>query len=286
MLATFASGYQRIIPTVADGTRPGAIGTAVTPKQNDIATAVYTELIDGALVDCDIWEIMLCVSAVQTAGAGRDLIVTLGYDPAAGTSYVDTDQNLLVGPAGLYVGAASNGGPVWFRLPRRIKAGTSIAIKGSVNSATLTAFNVAAYLFGKPRRPEMCYSGSYVDTLGADTANSRGTIITPGAASEGAYTEIGTLTRPCRYIEWGYGMDDAATANNVGHVDIAIGDATNKRIVVQDGYIFSAANEALGKHPQGAYVDGAVGDKFYARAQWGPNAVDANNSVSIYAVGG
>jgi hypothetical protein len=287
VLATLSNTFGLTIPSVADGTRPAAaMGGAVTPTQNNIAGATYAQLIAGASVTHDVWGILLCVNSVFAVGAARDAIVTLGYDPAGGTSYTSTDQNLLVGPAGSYNGAASNGGPVWFYLPRRIRANTSIGIKASVNSATLTALNAFCHLMCKPKRPELARAGAYVDTFGVDTAASKGTTVTPGTASEGSWVEIGTLTRRCWYLEWGYGVDDATIANNVIHVDIAIGDATNKRLVVLGGYVFTSANEAIGKNAQGAFVDGAIGDKIYARAQVGPSAADANNSVAVYAVGG
>lgn len=285
MLATQSNSWGKIIGSVADGTRPAvSLGASVTPAQNSYGS--YAQLLAGAALTHDAWLVELCVNTVHLAGAARDCIVTLGYDPAGGTSFTDADQHLLVGPAGSYSGAASNGGPVWFRLPRRIRAGTSIGIKASVNSADLTALAAFCRVYCRPKRPELARAGAYVDTYGAVTASSRGTLVTPGTTSEGAWTEIGTLTRRCWYLEWGVGVDDGTMSNNVGHVDIAIGDASNKHIVVLNGFFFTAANEAVGKPAQGAYVDGVVGDKLYARIQVGPSAADSNYSIAIHAVGG
>ena len=285
MFAGASNSFSKLIDSIADGTRPGtSFGTSVTPAQNSYGS--YAQLLSGANVTDDVWAISLCVNSVNVAGASRNVIITVGYDPAGGTSYTDTDQHLLVGPAGAYSGAASNGGPVWFYLPRRLRAGTSIGLKGSVNSADLTAFSAYAQLWCRPRRPELARAGAYVDTLGATTASSSGTAVTPGTTSDGSWTQIGTLTRSAWYLAWGVGVDDSTMSNNVGHVDISIGDASNKRIVVSNGYFFTAANEAIGKPAQGAFVRGSAGDVVYARMQVGPNAADSNYSVAVYAVGG
>lgn len=275
------------ISSVADGTRPqGTFGTSVTPTQNNLAGATYTPLLAGAAVTYDAWEVLLCINSVNIAAAARDAMITLGVDPAGGSAYVDAIAELVCGPAGSYSGAASNGAPVYFRFPYRIAAGSSVAVKASVNSANLTAINVCCELRGQPKRPDATYAGTYVDALGTVPASSRGTLVTPGTASEGAWTQIGTLTRSCRWLEWGYGIDDSTMSNNTLSVDIAIGNASDKRIVVYNAFVLTAGNEAVGKAAQGAYVDGVAGDIVYARSQVGPSAADSNNSVAVYLVGG
>lgn len=277
--------YAPATTSASDGTRPAmAFGTSVTPNQNDIANATYAQLIAGASVTREMSDLLVCINTAGIAAAARDTIITIGIDPAGGSSYSTLIPNLLCGPAGSYSGAASNGGPVWFRFPIRIPAGSSIGAKASVNSSNLTAINVFCEVRGGQSAP--AYVGSVVEALGVTTASSSGTAVTPGTTSEGSYVQIGTLTRPCHFIAWGVGVNDSTMSNNTLSVDIAIGDASNKRICVPNGFVFTAANEALGKHAQGVYVEGAIGDIVYARAQVGPNAADSNLSVAIYAVGG
>lgn len=285
MIYAPAPEYAPAILSVADGTRPAmAFGASVTPNQNDIANATYASLIAGASVTREISDVLICVNTANAVGAARDCIVTIGIDPAGGSSYTTLISNLVCGPAGSYSGAASNGGPVWFRLPVRIPSGSSVGAKASVNSSTLTAINVFCELRGSPSHPAR--AGSVVESLGVTTASSSGTSVTPGTSSDGSYVEIGTLTRPCCFLAWGVGVNDGTMSNNTFSVDIAIGNASSKRIVVPNGFVFTAANEATGKHAQGAYVEGATGDIVYARMQCGPNASDSSVSVACYAVGG
>lgn len=270
--------------STADGTRPVlAFGTSVTPTQNNIAVATYAQLVAGAAVTEDVDEILICVNSVNVAGAARDALVTIGVDLGAG--YVDWIGPLVCGPAGPYSGAASNGGPVWFRFRARIPAGATIGAKASVNSATLTALNVAVELYNGASRPELAHAAGYVDALGVVAASSRGTLVTPGTTDWGAWTLIGTLARPCSYLEWGVGIDDATISNNTGHVRLALGTSSSRRVVLTRGYFFTAANEAVGKWPQPVAAEGAAGDEVYAALQIGPSAADSNYSVAVYAGG-
>jgi hypothetical protein len=118
-------------------TRPSTLlSKSVTPAQN--AYGSYTQLIAGASVTDDCYEFELLVGTVAIAASARDCLVTIGIDEAGGTSYTRglerhrrRDQRVTYFSAGSF-------NAVGFRIPLRIKAGTSVAIKASVNSATLT----------------------------------------------------------------------------------------------------------------------------------------------------
>lgn len=270
------------ISSVADGTRPAAAwGTSVTPAQN--AYGSYAQLLAGASVTDECQEIEIEVNSVGVSAAARDCIVTIGFDRAGGSSYTDTILDLVCGPAAPH---NTNGqGPVMFRFPLRVPAGCSIAAKASVNSATLTAIRVACTLRGRPTHPEVIWVGEKVTTFGATTASSNGTAITPGTTSEGAATQIGVaLTEPIFYWEFGYGISSSAMTANVLHVDIGLGDASNKRWPILNGYVTSNNGESISKPVGGRHAVGAIGDIVYARSQCGPAAVDTNNSVAVYGV--
>jgi len=270
------------ISSVADGTRPaGAWGTAVTPGNNTYGT--YAQLLAGAAVTDECQEIEIEVNTVGSSGVARDCIVTIGFDRAGGTSYTDTIVDLVCGPAAAH---NTNGqGPVGFRFPLRVPAGCSIAAKASVNSATVTAIRVACVLRGRPTRPELIWVGQKVTTFGSTPASSNGTTVTPGTASEGAWTQLGVaLTEPIYYWEFGYGISSGGMTANVMHVDIGIGDASNKRVAIRDGYVTSNNGESISKPPSGRHAVGAIGDLVYGRSQVGPSAADTNNSIAAYGV--
>jgi hypothetical protein len=286
MLVTQVNEWGLIISS-ADSRPAAAMGTAVTPVQNGTG-GTYAQLLAGASVTHDVYQIDICVNSVSLGAAtARDAIATLGIDPAGGSSYTAV-ASLVVGPASNYTASSTHtvAGGTWFRFPYFIKAGSSIGIRGSVNSATVTAFSAFCHLYCKPSHPEYVWAGSYIDAFGVDTATSAGTTIVPGGASEGSWTEIGTLTRPCRYLEFGYGINDTTMAYGMVDVDIAIGDATNKKIVCVNRPVQTSVNEALAKPlGGGGFGIGAVGDKLYARAWCGTGVPDSANSIAIYAVG-
>ncbi len=278
--------YGKIIPTVADGTRPAAsLGVSVTPGNNTYGS--YAELIDGALVTHDVYAMVINVNSGAVTTAAKDTIVTIGIDPSAGTSYTDTIADLLAPSTSFLTGNASTRGGVSYFFPLFIKAGGSIAAKASVNNATVGTVRVQAMLYCKPSRPDAMEPCSFVQTFGATVASSSGTSVTPGGASEGSWTEIGTLTKTIRWIEWGVGINSGTftTQSNGYHVDIGIGDASNKKTVIQNGYCETCNDESFLKPPSGSPCIGVSGDKVYARIQAGPNAADSNMSVCIYGAG-
>jgi hypothetical protein len=276
--------WGTILYSTADGTKPvGGMGTAVTPAQNTYGT--YAALIAGASMTVDCCELTINVNTVGISTAARDCVVSIGLDPAGGTSYTSL-VDLVCGPAHAYSdNGNSGGGGVWFRFPIWIKSGTSIAAAAAVNSATLTAINVFCRVRGAPSAPESIRVGSYIDQFGVTLASSSGTAITQGAASDGAYTQIGTLTRPCWAWEFGYGINDATMSNNLLEVDIALGTNTNKKIVIPNATVHTSSIETVSKPWALEPGIGATGDNVYARAQ-GNVSVDSANSVAVYGVGG
>lgn len=275
-----------IIPSVPSATRPTAgFAPQVTPGEN--AYGSWLQLLAGAAVTHDSYGIWINVHSGNTSASARDILVTLGIDPAGGTSYTDWIPHLAAACASGLGGSSAgfSGGGVSYFLPVFLKAGTSIAAKASVNNATVGAVRVQCRLLCKPSNPDAIWAGSFVQAFGATPATSSGTPITPGTTVEGDWFELGTLTKPLRWLEFGFGVNDGALTANTYHVDIGIGDASNKRVIIQDGYVEVTAVEGLIKHVGGAAVAGAVGDKLYGRAQVGPAASGSNVSLIAYGVG-
>lgn len=278
--------FGKVICSFADGTRPGSSnGTQITPGNNTYGT--YGQLIAGASVTDDVYGIWVNVHGNNVSAAARDSLVTIGIDPAGGTSYTDWISDLLVSCASTCGGSSTGftGGGASFYFPVFLKSGASIAAKGSVNNATVGTMRVAVQLFCKPARSDIVQFGSFVQTFGATTASSSGTAITPGTTSEGAWTELGTLTKPLRWLEYGFGVNDDTMSANTYHVDIGIGDASNKKVIIQSAYVETNTVELVTKYEASAPCVGAVGDKIYGRAQVGPNAADTNISLCAYGVG-
>jgi hypothetical protein len=288
ILSPIVNEWDLVIPSVADGTRPATnFGTSCTPGNNTYSA--YVSILAGASVTDDVFGIAINFNTVGASATARDTICTIGFDAAGGSSFTDAIVDLLCSNAGLYQQSAGGVGGVWYYFPLFIKAGTSIGYKASQNNAAPAAMRCHVVLFCRPRRPELVWAGSYVDTFGSTPASSSGTAFTPGTTSEGAYAQIGSSVasgKNYRYVEFGWGDNSSAQANNITHLDVAVGDATNKRIVVPNGRISSDAGEVVHKPSgQGMYCNLAVGDLLYVRGQSGPNAASTTASAALYAVG-
>lgn len=276
----------------ADGTRPVATwGTLVTPGNNTYGS--YASIIAGASVTADVYGILINFNSWNVSGSAKDSIVTIGLDPAGGSSFTDYINHLLTGPANAYT--ATDGTEYYF--PIYIKAGTSIGAKASTNNATVGTGRVAITLFCRPSRPDLIRVGSSVRSFGADTANSRGVLVTQGTVSEGAWTVLSASTlgdvetNPAVnntqlpwYWEFGVGCNNATMTAAKVHCDIGIGDGTNNVVAVSNGMVLAAASESQDKRAaiQSHYRSTTL-DSVFGRAQ-SSAAADANFSMMAYGV--
>lgn len=278
MLNTLPNEWGLVISSVADGTRPAtAWGTSITPGNNTYGS--YTQVLPATSDETYLCRVT--INSFATSAAARDALVTIGIDPAGGATYTDLITDLVASCSATYFG------PVAYEFPIRIPAGATIAAKATVNNATVGTGRVSIELFGRPSRPELVKAGSFVQTFGSTPASSSGTAITPGTAAEGTWTQIGSaLTVPLWFWEYGLGVNNAAMASTIHHIDVGLGDASNKKIVVPNGIYAETASETLGKLTPGRHGLGAVGDIVYARVQTGPSAASTGMSVICYGVGG
>ncbi|HET9893221.1 MAG TPA: hypothetical protein VFQ42_22275 [Mycobacterium sp.] len=271
------------IYSTADGTRPAAaFGSSITPAQNTYGTPV--QLISGASMTVDCCEITFVLNSVGISGSARDSVFQFLVDPAGGTSYTSV-ADLVAGPAAGYVVANVGGGGVEYTFRYWLRAGTSVAMAAAVNSATVTAVRAFCRVRGAPSRPQDVFVGTYLDQFGVSLATSAGTTITPGGASDGTWTQIGSnATRPYYQIEFGYGINSATMTTATIDADIGVGDSSNKKIAVPNCPILVSSVETLSKASKLWFSTVAPGDGLWARSQ-SSTAADTNNSVAIYGVG-
>lgn len=279
------------LSTVPDGTRAdSAQGVSITPGFN--AYGSYAQVL-GATSE-DGYELEILINSAAVESEARDCLVTIGFDPAGGSSYTGLGgvagneiADLIGSCASAFLGVAAPGGVV-YRFPLFIPAGTSIAAKASVNNATVGTLYVAVRVRIRPTRPELLRVGRFVRTFGATTASSSGTAVTPGGASEGAYVQLGAaLTEVLWDWEVGLGVNSDTMLNTLHQVDVAVGDASNKHIVIAAAEFRQNIVETIGKPAVlRSPFEAAIGDLVYARVQSGPNNANSGTSVAVYGVGG
>lgn len=279
--AGLPNAWGLVIESNADGTRPGnAWGTVVTPGLNTFGA--YTQILaatSGATYLCRIW-----LDSFTVLTTARDALVTIGIDLAGGASFTDFIVDLAASCASTY----GIGGGFLYEFPVYIPAGASLGAKASVNAATAGTGRVSMVLFGAPTRSDLIKYGTLVRTFGSTPASSSGTAITEGTVSEGAWTQVGSaLVETLWAWEFGICFNNLTMANTVHHVDIAVGDAGTKRVVLFNGIAAQTTAEALSRPTSSVSVGaGNSGELVYMRLQSGPNISPAGASVIAYAVGG
>ena len=281
MLKGSPNEWGLVISSVADGTRPAAAwGALLTPGNNTYGS--YVQLLTAT--SDETYLIRIACHSFAASATARDALVTIGIDPAGGTSYADFIVDLAASCAPTY---AQFIGIVEYEFPVRIPAGASVAAKATVNNATVGTGRVSITLFGRPSRPELVKAGTFVQTFGATPASSSGSTFTAGSTSEGAWAQVGSaLTAPLWFWEFGFCVNNTVMGNTVHHVDIGLGDASNKKVVIPNGVVAESSAETLAKPAQGRFGIGAVGDIVYARVQDGPAVGGTPASVIVYGVGG
>ena len=264
------------------GAPAASIGASVTPGNNTYGS--YTSIMSGATVTDDVYGLWVVINTGFTSAAARDILVTVGIDAAGGSSFTDWIPDLLGSGASNYAGASTSGA-IWYYFPLFLKSGTSIGAKATVNNATVGTVSVGVKLFCKPSRPDlMPRFGTFVRAFGTATGTSSGTAVTAGGASEGSWTQLGSAVAD-RLFFWqvAYGLNNTAYNNNGVHIDLGIGDATNKRTPILDQLVSTSATETLSAVYVGAYAKAASGDLVYGRVQGA--SVPTGSSMAAWGVG-
>lgn len=261
-------------------TRPvAAYGTSCTPNTGNDTYGAWAQIASSANVPYDVYGVQICFNNGASSTIDRRILVNFGIDNAGGTNYTTVIPYLIAGKAYPYTTSPSG---IWYYFPLYFKAGSSVAIQAT--SSNTTTFNTSVYLFGLPRRPEALRVGSYVDAFGVNILDRTGTVVTAGTTAEGAWTQLGTATTKS-YWWWqiGMGMETPTVNAAVLHADISAGNATNKKILLENQLWASSTLEQLGNAPltQNAYNNVAIGQLIYGRAQTSGTA----NATSLIAYG-
>ena len=258
-----------------------ALGTQITAGGSNNTKGSTTQLLAAIAEDC--YGIAIRFASGFSNAAIRNFLADLMIDPAGGTNWTVAIANLLNPGANLGVG-----GGVQYYFPLYLKAGTSIGMRAQCSTASST-FRVGIKLFGKPTRPELVRVGSKVQTLGADTANSRGTAVTPGASNvKGSYSaSLGTLSFDAWWWQAGFAYADTALAAGVVMQDVAV-NSTNKLLVAENITTGWDGAENWGKDAFGDKVpafDVPTGQDVYTRVA-STATTETTPTGIVYALGG
>lgn len=264
-------------------TRPTAtgMGTSVTPAQN--AMGSYAQVLTA--LSQDVYGLWICINAGTAAGLAKDMLVDIGVDPAGGSSYSVLVQEILCSCSATW----NLQGALYWYFPIFIKAGSTVAARAATNNATVGTVRVWCACYGAPRDPRSVKCGSYVKSYGTVLASSSGTAVTEGTTSEGAWTQLGTVAAADRpwYWQMGFGINNAAMAAALYHADLSIGDASNKRIVIQDQPYTMFGSESVSSILSCGFCEAPAppGTLVYGRLQ-SSTTVQTGVSMAAYGVCG
>ena len=260
-----------------------AWGTSITPGNNTYGS--YTQVLSGANVAKDVFGILINFNSNASSATARDTIVTIGVDPAGGTSYTDYIPDLLASSAAGAIAIAGGSGIHYF-FPMWIKAGSTVAAKASVNNATVGTLRVRMQIFGLPRDRRNILVGTKCKSYGITAASSTGTSVTSGTTSEGTWTQLATIASTDNPWWWQYGVGvNNGTITAVSYsADLGIGDASNKVIVGEDRVWTGTTGETWSDDGIGnGYYQSKGGDITYGRIQASGTAI-TGLSMAAYGV--
>lgn len=250
-------------------------GTSVTPAAGSKGS--WVQVI--ASLDHDTFGLLIQINNNNVSAGSRNSVLDIGIGAAASEVVIIPD--LICGNA---VNSNVVGGGVWYFFPILIKAGTRVAVRA--NSTVATAFNVSIEALQKPTNPEMVKSAGFVEAIGI-TGND-GVAVTPGTTSEGAWVSLGTTARECWFWQIGAQVNDGDATQNSSlmHLDLAVGDATNKQLILESVPFMTNTTEGCGLLPHGMWAERRVpaGSTLYVRAQHS-GTVD-NINMAAYGAGG
>jgi hypothetical protein len=268
-------------------TRPSSNnGTSVTPGTGTTKGS-WASLITATTSDSH--NILININSNFGSAASRTTVVDIGWDESGGTSYTQRIPNLLAGGAAPYSStgtAAGTGCGIWYSFPISIPLGSRIAARALGSVAT--AIRVGVVLDGEIRRQDMSRCGSFVEAIGITETAQVGVTVTSGTTSEGAWTSLGTTSKKCWYWQAGVQVPTSDTSWNAVclHLDLAVGDASNKDIIIYDQLINTSAIEEMSFNSaaRGTFWEVPGGSTLYARLQ--NSGTNDAYSVVAYGLGG
>ena len=269
------------------GTNPSAtLGTSVTPGATN-AEGSWTQIASSANIANDVVGFYIQVTGGATSAAAKNHLLDVGVDPAGGTSYTAVISNLQVGASPAMTAA----GLVCHYFPLGIKAGSSVAVRVQGSNGTAGTVRVVARFYGKVSRPELMPVGRYSQTFGTIT-DSNGQSFTPGNAADGSWVDLGAVTtdKPLWWWQLGFSIDNGTITAEYTYIDLAWGDASNKRIIsrmVHGGTTSEVAAFITANHmtPEECYWPVPAGANIYIRGRCN-NAPDTGYHATVVGIGG
>lgn len=243
-----------------------------------------TNLLNGLAEDC--FGLAIMFGGGNESGIIRRAMSDILIDPNAGVGNAGTSWSVLI-PSLMSNSSGFGTGRLGYNyyFPIYLRAGTAI---GGNHAAMQPGRSLRTVVraFGKPTRPELMRYGSKVTAYGAVPASVSGQAVTPGTAVLGSYSSGIAITEDAWWWQLGIGSNDTTMADNTYLFDVAIGDATNKRIAMNAmPYLVHGTAEIASKAATGSHnpvLSGKAGENIYVR---GAGTIAPETTMTFIAYG-
>jgi hypothetical protein len=257
LFAPFHRGVQRSA-SWAEGRPATGTGVTLTASGTPHALGTKVDLFASTAHDASLVRIHVQGSTVNNTQTDQLMNVYVG---AASAEQV-LIPNLITGWSNVMTTNQVIGRT--YEFPLFIPAGTRVSadIQALIASDTV---EVLMELFGGGEPLGWCGKG--VECLGAVTASSQGTSVTPGTTSEGTFTDIGTTAREWRWIvPMPQGsLTDTVMAGNWVAVDVGVGGAIYQGL--EEFHFATSTNEGIQNVHGGRWCRIPSGTALQLRAQ-------------------
>lgn len=263
-----------------DGVTPtNALGQPILPAINSKGS--WSGVLSPVLISEDIYGLRINFNSGFVSATARDMLADIGIDPAGGSSYSVLIPDLLASCA-----ASMQYGGTNYYFPIRVPAGSSIAARASVNSLSTDPVYCWIQAYGRPRDPRMAKVGTRVTAYGVAASTSSGTPVDAGTTSEGTWTSLGNMSEEAWWWQLGMGFNASGMGIRTFMADLAIGDASNKRIAIKDHfYTIPAGTEQLASPGMTMNTGYRVASgTIYGRLQ--ASSFQSGSSLIAYGLGG
>lgn len=276
--------WQSEIRSPPNGTQPSntTYGTLVTASGTAHTKGSWSDVIlaaDWSGFTGDSFEIEILFTASAASATIIRVLADIGIDTGGGyTSIIDN----LGASAATTLGYPGSG--IYYRFNLKIANGAKIGCRCQSNVVSQTIY-VAINVFGNPKNPALVRAGTFVRTFGADTANTQGTAVTPGGASDGTWTQIAASTADDLW-QWdaSWHTNDAAWIAGSEFIDIGKGAAASE-VVIAANIVHSKGGTEGATKPTGPTIyDVPSGTRIAVRGQ--TSAGETTETVIVYGVGG
>ena len=261
---------------------PAGAGTTITPVSGSKGSFISV----GSTLTDDCYGLHLLLRAVSITNQDNTWLIDLGVDPAGGTSFNVKINNLLF-EGGVQPGSVNDPWDLEFFFPLFIKAGSSIGARAQIKGATANTFGLVWRAIQKPDHPELWRTGTFVDTYGADTVNTRGTTLTNGSPDNttyGAWTSLGSISRDAWWLQGSCGQSGPGS-NNSAIVEFSCGlnPTASAPAQLMVGWLSAGSSQDIHRYNQissfAARVRAKAGNNVSARFKQG-----VSNTVTMGAV--